>query len=274
MSIPRVKLNDGTSIPVVGFGTGSAFYQKECREAVAGALETGFDSLDLAQSYGNSEYVGQAIKEWGGKREDLYILTKFVKRNGTVDPRGSLQDELEKLGVDHVDMFLIHNPNAIADVSYADVWKTMEDLKKEGLTKSIGVSNFMQEHLEQLEKVWTVPPAVNQIRYNPALALTPAVAKAKEISDKHHIHLQAYGPLGSLKAPGGNEDAVVERIAKEKGATPAQVLLAWAAQYGGGTVVTTSRDAERRGQMLEAFTKMSPLSEKEIQEIAKAAKKD
>lgn len=181
-AFPTVTLNDGNKYPVVGFGmsasyesdkhkltrstgTGSALYQKDAADLVVSALESGFVSLDTAEVYANTQSVGDALKQWGGKREDVYILTKWGKSQPGSDvnePRKVLEGLLKELGTDYVDLYLIHFPK-VTDRPLADTWKVFEQIKRDGLARSIGVSNFAAEKIEELAKTWEIPAAVNQM---------------------------------------------------------------------------------------------------------------
>jgi diketogulonate reductase-like aldo/keto reductase len=157
------RLNDGTHIPWLGFGTGSALYGRDARNSVKVAIEHGISLLDGAQWYSNEDSLGAGIKDSGKNRSDLYILTK-LKMLGEGDTVESLlRGSLEKLGVDYVDLFLIHSPLPYKG-RLKEVWKDMEALQKAGLAKSIGVSNFSVDHLNDILDDNSVVPAVNQVR--------------------------------------------------------------------------------------------------------------
>ncbi|CAK9783444.1 Aldo/keto reductase [Cutaneotrichosporon oleaginosum] len=268
-TVPDITLNDGHAIPVVAFGTGTALYAKECADLVLQALEAGYTSLDGAQIYANSQSIGDALARWGGKRDDVYVLTKWGKREAG-GPRAVLLDELEKLGVEYVDMYLIHSPLVPEDRQKA--WAEMEAIKKDGLALSVGVSNFREEDIIEISKTWEHAPAVNQIEYNPYNFHAPNMLRLLALMKEHKIKVQCYGPLNSVhRVPGGPVDSVVDKIARERGSTPAQVLLLWAAQYGGGTVVTTSRNTQRQAEQLAAFSQR-PLSAQEVEAIAEAGR--
>ncbi|GMK56296.1 hypothetical protein CspeluHIS016_0301360 [Cutaneotrichosporon spelunceum] len=267
-----VSLIDGHSIPRVAFGTGTALYNKECTALVLQALQIGYRSLDGAQIYANSQSIGDALQQWGGKREDVYVLTKWGTREGEggMDPRAVLEAEIKKLGVDYVDMYLIHSPLVPEDLQKA--WAQMEAIKLSGLARSVGVSNFREEDILEISKSWVHPPAVNQIEYNPYNFHAPNMQRLTDLMNKHGIKIQCYGPLNSVhRVPGGPVDAVVADIAMDRGSTPAQVLLLWASQYGGGTVVTTSRNLMRQTEQLAAFSQ-PPLSEAQVDAITEAGR--
>lgn len=172
--------------------------------------------------------------------------------NANCEPRKVLKEELAKLQTDHVDLCtrqrsrrsaltadLMHSPLYTGDRTLAETWAIMEELVKEGLTKSIGVSNFREEDLLEIEKSWKIKPAVNQIEYHPYVFHAANMERLLDLLKKHEIRVEAYGPQTPLfRVPGGPVDPVVERIAKAHKITPGQTLLLWAQQYTGGVVVT------------------------------------
>lgn len=273
--VPLIKLNDGNSIPVVAFGTGTVLYNKDCKDQVISAISVGFNSLDGAQVYENTKYIGQAIKQAADGKK-IYLTNKWGKSGDSDDvnePRRVLEGMLQELGVKQLDLYLIHFPVVSKKNSLIDQWKVMEQIKKDGLAKSIGVSNFREEDLQAIQDKWEIPPAVNQLEYHPYVAHEPLMKRLRSLMDKHQIKVQAYAPLATLHcAAGGPVDAAVEKVAIDEFKTPAQVLLQWAAQYGGGTVVTTTRNLDRQREQLEAFTKQKPLSDNAVKEITEAAK--
>ncbi|ORY25538.1 NADP-dependent oxidoreductase domain-containing protein [Naematelia encephala] len=270
---PTITLNDKSTIPAIGYGIGTTHFKSECTEHVVSALKTGYRYLDCAQQYTNSASVGDALKQWDGKREDLFILTKFGITGQTVDPREVLDEELKKLGVDYVDLFLVHNPFYAEPNGLVGTWKILESLVESGKTRSIGVSNFREEDLLEMESEWKIPPAVNQIEYHPYVAHIPAYKRLLALCAKHNIIIQCYGPSTPIiRAPGGPVDHVIEDIASEEGSTVGQVLLQWAHQVTGGVVVTTSRQPARQKEQLEAITKLPPLSAAQLDAISEAGK--
>ncbi|CAD6564921.1 MAG: hypothetical protein TREMPRED_000399 [Tremellales sp. Tagirdzhanova-0007] len=251
----------------------TAHFGRECTEHIISALKTGYTYLDGAQQYRNAKSIGEALKQWTGKREDLFVLTKFGSDNLENDPRKALKELMDEMGVSYVDMYLIHNPLYSKPRPLSEVWKDMESLQKEGLCKSIGVSNFREEDLLEIKDHWTIPPAVNQIEYHPYVYHAANVQRLVKLCKEHRIALQCYGPLQSLvRFTGGPIDPVVEKIAKEKSVTTSQVLIAWTAQHSGGITVTTSKNAPRQEEQLNALREMSPLSEDQVNEIAEAGK--
>jgi len=226
----KVKLNDGNEIPQLGYGT---FQSKgvEAYQGVKDALEVGYIHIDTAAVYGNEVEVGQGIKDSGVNREDIFVTTKLWNEvRGYDETKDALEQSLLRLGLDYVDLYLIHWPNPI---KYRDNWKemnalswqAMEDLVKEGKVKSIGVSNFQVKHLDALLESAKVIPAVNQIRAIPSDLKEETV---KYCQDKD-IKIEAWSPLGQGELL-NNE--VIVNIANKHGKTPAQVCIRWSLQEG------------------------------------------
>jgi diketogulonate reductase-like aldo/keto reductase len=161
MPVSTLDLNDGSQIPCMAFGTGTALYQKDAEDAIRLAIDNGFTHLDGAQAYGNEDSMGQGIIASGKHRSELFITTKITALQPGATPKSALEESLKKLKVDYVDLCLIHK--AIDHVGkLKEVWKGMEEAQKAGLTKSIGVSNFTADHLNDILEIATIPPAVNQ----------------------------------------------------------------------------------------------------------------
>jgi 2,5-diketo-D-gluconate reductase A len=213
------ELGDGSSIPLLGLGVWQVENSQECVDAVRWALGLGYRHIDTAQAYGNEESVGQGLRESGVPREDVFITTKFFPRGD--DPVAELERSLQRLGVDDVDLYIIHWP--AGGPTWA--WPGMERAREAGLARSIGVSNFGADDLSELLAVATVPPVVDQVQFSPyeyRKALLDACSR-------HAIALEAYSPLGTGRHLTG---ATVARIAADHGRTPAQVLLRWCIQRG------------------------------------------
>ncbi|KAF5343222.1 hypothetical protein D9758_013394 [Tetrapyrgos nigripes] len=249
MSLP---LNDGHNIPTIAFGTGSKWKWHDVTTYVQLALESGFSHLDTAAFYETEPFVGRAIKESGLARKDLFLTTKC----GLMIPlRKSLKDSLEKLGVEYVDLFLIHNHFFVPDIKEA--WKEMEKLKEEGLARSIGVSNYEVKHLKQMMRVAKVKPAVNQISLNPY-----NYAEMKPIIDycqENGIVVEAYSSLAPITTyPGGPVDIPITAAALRLGITPTQVIFLWV-RAKGAVIVTTTSSKERMKEYL-AVNDLPPTS--------------
>ncbi|GAB3856748.1 aldo/keto reductase [Nocardioides maradonensis] len=227
MTSPRIDLNDKTSIPQFGLGLWQV-PNGEAQRVVTDALELGYRHLDTAQMYGNEEGTGRAIEAAGLPREELYVTTKL--NNGyheRGDVRPSLEVSLEKLGLDAVDLFLIHWPLPTKyDGDFVSTWEALIEAQQAGLATSIGVSNFQPEHLDRIISATGVVPAVNQIEAHPYFANDVARAATR----KHGAAVEAWSPLG--QGGGELEDPVVVAVAERFGKTPAQVLLRWALDRG------------------------------------------
>ncbi|KAI0371883.1 Aldo/keto reductase [Pilatotrama ljubarskyi] len=241
MTWDLIKLNDGTSIPSIAFGTWTLGGGAQATDYVDQAISVGFSHIDTAQSYRNEEEAGKAIHDSGLAREDIYITTKFSARDG-LDIETSIQNSLKFLGVDYVDLYLIHHPS-LAKPDIPTAWAKMEKLKKDGLVKSIGVSNFGVTELQTLLASANIKPAANQILLHPYVHARqlPII----EFGKAHGIVSEAYSVLIPIThQPGGPVDKPVNAIADRLKAKPEQVLLAWAKSKG-VVVVTSSTKKER-----------------------------
>lgn len=223
--VPTVALNDGVSIPQLGFGTWQ-IPEDDTQAIVEHALGAGYRHIDTAAAYGNEAQVGAALKASGLPRDEVFVTTKLWNANHGRDKTLKAFDEsMEKLALDVLDLYLIHWPLPDHD-DYVETWKALEEIQASGRVRSIGVSNFQQAHLEKLLAASDVVPAVNQIELHPLL--TQVDLKAFHASKG--IHTQAWSPL----AQGGEllEDATIAGIAERVGKTPAQAILRWQLQEG------------------------------------------
>ncbi|KAF8063229.1 Aldo/keto reductase [Lyophyllum atratum] len=265
MPFGTVKLNDGNEIPAIAFGTGSVNKNSSARDIVMQAIETGFSHIDTAQIYHNEASVGEAIRESGLSREELFITTKYFSR----PIQESVRDSLAKLGIKSTDLYLIHTPATVLH-DLEGAWKELEKVKEDGLTRSIGISNFNVEEMQKIMKVAKVKPAVNQIELHPYNYAEQK--KILEYSAKHDIVIEAYSSLTPItKHPGGPVDAPVNAAAKRLSITPTQVILAWA-KAKGVVIVTTSSRKERLEEYL-AVADLPPLTDEEIAAIDLAGAK-
>ncbi|WP_059050131.1 aldo/keto reductase [Paenibacillus senegalimassiliensis] len=215
-----VTLNNGLRMPQLGFGVWKV-PNEEAAAAVGTALKTGYTSIDTAMIYRNESGVGQAIKDSGIARENLFITTKVWNADqGYESTLRAFNESLERLGLDYVDLYLIHWPTPQFD-QYVDTYKALEQLYRDGRTKAIGVCNFEIEHLERLLSETEIKPVLNQVECHPYLAQN----ELKAFCAKHDIFVEAWSPLDQ----GGEVlvDEVVQQISKAHGKTAAQVVLRW-----------------------------------------------
>ena len=221
----HIRLNDGRQMPAIGLGTWP-MDDAEAERTVATALEMGYRHVDTAVRYGNERGVGRGLEASGLPRDDVFVTTKL---NGPHQGDGpaidGLRESLDRLGLDHVDLVLIHWPLPQRDL-YVQTWRTFERLQEMGLSRSIGVSNFKPKHLERLARETDVVPAVNQIQLNPYVTRKDHRA----YHDEHGIVTSSYSPIGK----GGEllEDRAIAEVAEAHSRTPAQVILRWHLQLG------------------------------------------
>ncbi|WP_368993713.1 aldo/keto reductase [Caldifermentibacillus hisashii] len=235
-----ITLNNGLKMPQLGFGVWQVS-DEQVTPAVKKALEVGYRSIDTAMIYGNEKGVGRAIKESNVPREELFITTKVWNADhGYENTLKAFDASLERLGLDYIDLYLIHWPTPKYD-QYVDTYKAMEKIYKDGRSKAIGVCNFDIEHLERLLNECEVVPVVNQVERHPYFQQR----ELQDFCEKHHIIIEAYSPL--MNGKDVLNDSVVKEIAKAYGKTAAQVILRWHLQTGVITIpksVTPSRIEE------------------------------
>jgi diketogulonate reductase-like aldo/keto reductase len=212
-------LADGNEIPLLGLGVWQVQAGDEAENAVRWALELGYRHVDTAQAYGNEESVGRGLRDSGVPREEVFITTKFFP--GHKDPEAEAEKSLQRLGVEHVDLYIIHWP--AGGPTWA--WPGMQRAQEQGYTRSIGVSNFSASELEAVMAEADIPPVVNQVQFSPFKYRRGLL----EACEERDVVLEAYSPLGT----GQNlDDRTVRQVAERNGRTPAQVLLRWGVQRG------------------------------------------
>ncbi|MQY09921.1 hypothetical protein SRB5_00240 [Streptomyces sp. RB5] len=243
-SIPTVTLNNGTEIPQLGFGVFQV-PDTETTAAVTAALEAGYRSIDTAAIYGNEAGVGKALAASGLDRGELFVTTKLWNADQGYDSTLRAFDaSLAKLGLDHVDMYLIHWPTPARDL-YRDTWKAIEKLVADGRVRTAGVSNFQPDHLRRLTDGANLVPAVNQIELHPGLQQTELRAVHAELG----IATEAWSPLAQGAVLG---DEAITTIATTHGKSPAQVVLRWHLQLG-NIVIPKSVTPVRIRENLDVF---------------------
>jgi diketogulonate reductase-like aldo/keto reductase len=232
-------LADGTEIPLLGLGVWQVPDGRQCEDAVRWALEAGYRHVDTAQAYGNEASVGRALRDSGVPRDEVFVTTKFYP--GNRDPEAEAQRSLERLGLDHVDLYIIHWPQG--GPTWA--WDGMQAAREAGYARAIGVSNFSVAELDELLAVAETPPVLNQVQFSPFEYRRGLL----EACEQRGIALEAYSPLGTGRHLG---DERVARIAERLGRTPAQVLIRWCVQRD-VIVLPKSTHRERIEQNAQVF---------------------
>ena len=240
-----VKLNNSLEMPMLGYGCFKVEDGQVTVDSVKCALELGYRSIDTAAIYGNEQSVGQAIKESGVPREEIFLTTKLWnsdQRSGEVE--AAFQKSLTELGTDYVDLYLIHWP---AKGHIVDAWLKMEEIYKSGRAKAIGISNFQTHHIEEIKKVWSVVPQMNQFEMHPYLTQKPLI----EFCKKENIVPQSWSPLGGSWNDGAQDSLLdhptIKEIGAKYGKSAAQVILRWNIDCGVVVIpksVTPSRIAD------------------------------
>jgi 2,5-diketo-D-gluconate reductase A len=258
-AVPSLKMNNGLEIPQLGFGV-FLVPPEETQQAVTEALKAGYRLIDTAQGYKNEEGVGAAIAESDVPRDELFITTKLTNSEQGYDTTLTAFDgSMKKLGIDVLDLFLIHWPLPMFD-QYVETWRAFEKLLADGRVRSIGVSNFEIAHLERLLAETDVTPAVNQIELHPQFPQE----ELRAFHDEHGILTESWGPLGQGK--GLLEDPSIVEVAQRKARTPAQVVLRWHLQLG-CVVIPKSVNPDRVRENIDLFD--FELDDADMAEISK-----
>jgi 2,5-diketo-D-gluconate reductase A len=258
MSATTIRLNNGNAIPQIGFGT-SPLNDRDVVPAVLAAIEAGYRHIDTAFRYNNERGVGRGIRDSGISREDLFVTTKLDGPfQGDDRAVGGLEESLRRLGMEYVDLLLIHWPLPQRD-QYVSTWKTFEKLLAAGKARSIGLSNFKPAHIERLLAETSIRPVVNQIQLNPRITRP----EQRAYNSKQEIITEAYSPLGA-----GNDllqEPTLKAIAAKHDKTPAQVVLRWHIELGIVTI-PRSRNPNRIADNIDIFD--FALSEDEVAAIS------
>jgi 2,5-diketo-D-gluconate reductase A len=258
-NVPSLPLNTGATIPQLGFGVFQVDPGDTTSDAVATALQVGYRSLDTAAAYRNEESVGEAIAASGIPRDELFVTTKLWNSDqGTEPALAAFDQSLERLGLDYVDLYLIHWPVPKAD-RYVDTWKALQQLHADGRARAIGVSNFQVPHLQRLLQETDIVPAVNQIELHPLLQQ----AELRAFHAEHGILTEAWSPL----AQGGDllDHPVIARLGEQHAKNAAQIVLRWHIQLG-NVVIPKSVTPARIASNFDVFD--FELSDEDMAEIA------
>lgn len=242
-AIPAISLNNGAAMPVLGIGT---WDMQDTEQAIQWALEAGYRHIDTAKIYDTEEGIGKAVRQSAIPREELFIVTKLWNTDQGYNTALMAMDEsLAKLQMDYVDLYLVHWPTTdewSGENKREETWKAMEEIFHSGKARTIGVSNYKREHLEEMKIYAAIPPAVNQIEFHPFWF-------RKELMDychEHGIAVTDYCPLTRTKRL---DNPVIGKIARKHEKTPAQVLLRWGIQHGNIVIPQSSNQAHIQENM-------------------------
>ena len=232
-----IRLKNGIHMPTVGFGT-YPMKGRDCIAAVRMALETGYRLIDTAQMYNNEEGVGEGIRTANVSREEVFLTTKLDNgSHGYGETLQACEESLNKLGLDYIDLYLIHWP---VEGLREETWKAMVKLLEDGKCRSIGVSNYTERHLQELFDAFEVHPVVNQVEFHPFLYQRDLLSYCKE----HGVVMEAYSPLAKGRRL---DNDVVRKIAEAHGKEPAQVVLRWELQHGVVPIPKASSETHIQG---------------------------
>ncbi|WP_084104671.1 aldo/keto reductase [Demequina sp. NBRC 110056] len=250
MTAPTRTLNDGQEIPAIGFGT-YPLKEDEAHAAITSALDTGYRLLDSAVNYGNEAEVGKAAGDWlkanGVDRSELTVQTKLPGRHHDYESAiASGMESMDRMGLGRIDVLLIHWPNPITD-KYRDAWRGLVELQRRDVVRTIGVSNFTDEHLANIVDDSGVTPAINQVELHPYFVQE----RMRAVHAERGILTQSWSPLGKRQAP--FDEPPVADAAAAHGVTPGQVILRWQVQLG-NVPVPKSATPERQATNLDVFS--------------------
>ena len=258
-TVPTIDLNDGHTIPQLGFGV-FQIPPEDTAEAVSEALEVGYRHIDTAEMYGNEQGVGEAVRASGLDRADVFVTSKLSNAfHRPDDARRAFDETLEALGFDYVDLFLIHWPlPTLYDGDFVSTWRTLEEFRRDGRARSIGVSNFQVAHLERLAAETDTVPAVNQIELHPYFLND----EVRRYGESRGVATEAWSPIAQGKVL---DDPVIAGIAERVDRSPAQVVLRWHLQRG-SIVFPKSTTPSRIRENFELFD--FELAPQDIQKIS------
>ena len=243
--IPTYVLNDGNALPAIGFGT-YPLRGEDGTAAIVSALECGYRLIDTAVNYENEKEVGEALRRSGVPRDEVLVASKIPGRHHAYDDAiASVHGSLERLGLDHIDLHLIHWPNPGRGL-YVEAWRALVQLREDGLVHSIGVSNFTEEHLQRIIDDTGVTPAVNQIELHPRFPQQ----RMRDVHERLGVRTEAWSPMGKRRAP--LKESAVTAAAHAYDVTPGQVILRWHVQLG-SLPIPKSADPRRQAENLDVF---------------------
>ncbi|HUA04893.1 MAG TPA: aldo/keto reductase [Solirubrobacteraceae bacterium] len=256
IAIPKITLNDGATIPQLGYGTLALQPDRDvtdentniAAQTVSQALQAGYRHIDTAQAYGTEPGVGKAIAESGIAREEIYITSKLANANHAPDDvERSFKQTMSYLGVDQVDLFLVHWPlPTLYGGDYVSTWTAVTELVSDGRARSVGVSNFQPAHLERIIAETGITPAVNQVELHPYFANSAVI----EACAQHRIAVEAHSPLGHSNAE--LDDPAIQQIAAAHERSVAQIILRWHMQHGYIAIPKSARP-ERMAENINVF---------------------
>ena len=239
------KLNNGVQIPMLGLGVFRMEDEKEAYNSVRKAIDLGYRHIDTAKVYLNEEPIGRAIRESGVKRQEIFVTTKLWNEDIANDnAQKAFEDSLRKLGLDYVDLYLVHWP--IKD-KYVSVWKEMEKIVQSGKARAVGVSNYQEKHLQEIIDLKSLVPAVNQVELHPYMSQLPLI----EFCNQYDIHVESWSPLCANKNNLLQEPSLKE-IGEKYSKSPAQVVLRWNIERG-LIVIPKSSNPQRQAENLDIF---------------------
>ena len=252
----EIVLNNGVKIPRIGFGTHKMYDEKEIKESLKLAINSGYRLIDTAYCYWNEASIGETLKDMDINRKELFITSKrfpYIKKQGYNETIKNFNESLKNLGLDYLDMYLIHLPIATSHNDdwqnvNIDTWRAMETLYKEGKVRVIGVSNFLIHHLEPLLQEADIIPAINQLELHPQYQQKEVVEYCKN----HNIAVEAWGALGQGKIFDNDNNELIKGIAEKYNKTEAQILLRWSIQKGFIPLVK-SKTPERIKENIDIF---------------------